>query len=114
MHAICKNKELEYNIFINLKKNIPLELHIHVCFHVMHTWLLPSQNNLWKALWMYMLNYFILWYMMPIIIYIFDLTHNIQLGYNYNYVNLITYLHHMAKLHMLNVKWWTFIFHITS
>jgi hypothetical protein len=37
MHAICKNKELKYNIFMNSLKNIPLELHIHMCFHVMHT-----------------------------------------------------------------------------
>ncbi len=42
--------------------------------------------------------------MMLIIIYIFDKTHNTQLGYDYNYVNLITYLHHVEKLHMLNVK----------
>jgi len=28
---------------------------------------------------------------MPIIIYIFDLTHNIQLGYNYNYVIFTPY-----------------------
>jgi hypothetical protein len=34
----------------------------------------------------------------------YDVTHNIQLGYDYNYVNLITYLHHVTKLHMLNVK----------
>jgi hypothetical protein len=40
---------------------------------------------------------------MPIIIYIFNVTHNIG-GYAYNYINLITYLYHMAKLHMLNVK----------
>jgi len=38
------------------------------------------------------------------IIYIFYLTDNVQLSYDYNYVNLITYLHHVAKLHMLNVK----------
>jgi hypothetical protein len=43
---------------------------------------------------------------MPIIIFIFDTTHNIQLSYDYKYITLITYLHHMAKLHMLNVKWW--------
>jgi len=41
---------------------------------------------------------------MPIIIYIFNLTDNIQLGYDYNYVNLITYLHHVTKLQVLNVK----------
>jgi hypothetical protein len=39
------------------------------------------------------------------LIYIFLITHNVQLGYAYNYVNLITYLDHVAKLHMLNVKW---------
>jgi uncharacterized membrane protein YagU involved in acid resistance len=50
--------------------------------------------------------------MTPIIIYIFYIIHNIQLGYDYNYVNLITYWHYMAKLHMLNIKWWTLIFHI--
>jgi hypothetical protein len=33
-------------------------------------------------------------------------------SYDYNYVNLITYWHHVAKLHILNVKWWTLIFHI--
>jgi hypothetical protein len=42
--------------------------------------------------------------MMSIINYIFNITHNIQLGYDYNYINLITYLHYVAKLHMLNVK----------
>jgi hypothetical protein len=42
--------------------------------------------------------------MMSIIIYIFDIIHNIQLGYDYNYFNLITYLHHVEKLHMLIVK----------
>jgi len=36
--------------------------------------------------------------MMPIIIYIFNIIHNIQLGYDYNYVHLITYIHHVAKL----------------
>jgi hypothetical protein len=51
---------------------------------------------------------------MLIIISIFDTTHNIQLGYEYKYITLITYLHHMAKLHMLNVKWWILIFHIIS
>jgi len=90
---------------------IPLELHVHMPFHVMHTWLLPLQNGLWKTLWMYMLNY-ILWCMMLIIIYISGIIHNIQLSYDYNYVTLITYLHHVAKLHMWNVKWWTLIFHI--
>jgi hypothetical protein len=49
---------------------------------------------------------------MSIIIYIFDIIHDIQLNYDSSYVNLITYLHHVAKLHMLNVKWWTLIFHI--
>ncbi len=34
----------------------------------------------------------------------FYIIHNIQLSYDYNYVNSITYLHHVAKLHMLNVK----------
>jgi hypothetical protein len=34
---------------------------------------------------------------------IFDIIHNMQSSYDYNYVNLITYLHHVAKLHMLNV-----------
>jgi len=43
--------------------------------------------------------------MMPIIIYNFYITHNVQLGYDYNYDNLITYSHHVAKLHMLNIKW---------
>jgi len=47
---------------------------------------------------------------MSIIIYIFDIIHNIQLNYDYNYVNLITHLHHVEKLHMLNIKWWTLIF----
>jgi hypothetical protein len=51
MHAICKNNELKYNIFINPSKMIPLELRIR--FLVMHTWLLPSQNDLYKNLWMY-------------------------------------------------------------
>jgi len=51
---------------------------------------------------------------MPIIIYIFYITHNMQLGYDYNYINVITYLHNVAKLHMLNVKWETLIFHIIS
>jgi len=50
-----------------------------------------------------MLNYILLC-MMSIIIYIFGINYNIQLGYDYSYVNLITYLHHVAKLHMLNVK----------
>ncbi len=35
---------------------------------------------------------------------IFYIIKNVQLGYEYNYVNLITYLDHVAKLHMLNVK----------
>jgi hypothetical protein len=52
--------------------------------------------------------------MMLIIIYIFNITQNVQLGYDYNDVNLIVYLYHVAKLHMLNVKWWTLIFHIIS
>jgi len=90
---------------------IPLELHIYMSFYVMHTWILTSQNDLWFFLWMYKLNY-ILWCMMLIIIYIFYIIHNIQLSYDYNYVNLITCLHRVAKLHMLNVKWWTLIFHI--
>jgi len=90
---------------------IPFEHHIYMCFHVMQTWLLSLQNDLWKTLWMYMLNY-ILWRMMSIIIYIFDIIDDIQLNYDYNYVNLITYLHHVAKLHMFNVKWWALIFHI--
>jgi hypothetical protein len=42
--------------------------------------------------------------MISIIIYIFNSTNNVQLNYDYNYVNLITYLHRVAKLHMLNVK----------
>jgi hypothetical protein len=42
--------------------------------------------------------------MMPIIIRIFYITHNVQLGYDYNCVNLIRYLHHVAKIQMLNVK----------
>jgi hypothetical protein len=41
---------------------------------------------------------------MPIIIYIFYIIHNIKLGYDYNNVNLTTYLHHTTKLHMLNVN----------
>jgi len=49
---------------------------------------------------------------MSIIIYIFYIIQNIELDYDYNYVNLITYLHHVAKLYMLNVKWWTLILHI--
>jgi hypothetical protein len=51
---------------------------------------------------------------MSIIIYIFNMIHNIQLDYDYNYVILITYLHYVTKLHMLNVRWWTSIFHIIS
>jgi hypothetical protein len=90
---------------------IPFELHIYMCFHLMQTLLLPLQNDLWNFLWMYMLNY-ILWCMMSIIIYIFDIIHDIQLNYDYSNVNLITYLDHVAKLHMLTVKWWTLIFHI--
>jgi hypothetical protein len=39
-------------------------------------------------------------YMMSIIIYIFKIIHNVELGYDYNYVNLITYLPHVAKLHV--------------
>jgi hypothetical protein len=38
--------------------------------------------------------------MMSIIIYIFNIIRNIQLGYDYNYVHLITYVHHVAKLHI--------------
>jgi hypothetical protein len=38
MHAICKNNWLKYIIFINNFKMNPLELHIHMCFQVMHTW----------------------------------------------------------------------------
>jgi hypothetical protein len=104
MHAICKNNKLNYNIFINSYIKKSLELHMHMCFHVMHTWLLPSQNDPWKKLQIYMLDN-ILWCMMLTIIYIFNVIHNIQWGYAYNYVNLITYLYHMEKLHMLNVKW---------
>jgi hypothetical protein len=37
-------------------------------------------------------------------LYIFDKIHNIQLSYDYNYDNLITYLHHVIQLHMLNLK----------
>jgi hypothetical protein len=59
---------------------IPLEHHMYTCCHVMHTWLLPLQNDLWKTLWIYMLNY-ILHSMMSFIIYIFDIVHNIKLGY---------------------------------
>jgi hypothetical protein len=29
---------------------------------------------------------------------IFYITHNVQLGYDYNYVNLIEYLDHVAKI----------------
>jgi hypothetical protein len=68
---------------------VPFELHTHMCLHVMHTWLLPLQNDLRKKLWMYLLNY-ILWCMMSVIIYIFDIILNIQFSYDYNYVNLIT------------------------
>jgi hypothetical protein len=39
--------------------------------------------------------------MMLITIYIFNITHSIQLGYDYNYLNLITYLHHAAKSHIM-------------
>jgi hypothetical protein len=50
---------------------------------------------------------------MSIIIYIsIELTIYNYLGYDYNYIKLITYLHHIAKLHMLNVKWWTLTFHV--
>jgi hypothetical protein len=43
--------------------------------------------------------------MMSIVIYIFNTTHNIlQLDHDYNYINLITYLHYVTKLHMLNVR----------
>jgi hypothetical protein len=42
--------------------------------------------------------------MMSIIVYIIYVIHNIYLNYDYNYVNLITYLHHVEKLHVLNVK----------
>jgi hypothetical protein len=38
--------------------------------------------------------------MLPIIIYIFNIIHNIQLGYDYNYFHLITNVHHVAKLHI--------------
>ncbi len=37
MHAICENTKIKYNVFINPLKMIPLQLHIHMCFHVMHT-----------------------------------------------------------------------------
>jgi hypothetical protein len=37
MHAIWKNNGLKYIIFINHFKMNPLELHIHMCFQVMHT-----------------------------------------------------------------------------
>jgi hypothetical protein len=92
---------------------IPFELHIHMCFHVTHTWLLLLQNDLW----IFIMNLHVklyLWCMIPIIIYIFDITHNIQLSCDYNCVNVITYLHHVSKLHMLNIKWWTLIFHINK
>jgi len=39
-------------------------------------------------------------YMMSFIIYIFNIIHNVELGYDNNYINLITYLHHVAKLHV--------------
>jgi hypothetical protein len=42
--------------------------------------------------------------MMSIIIYIFDIIHNIQLNYDYNYVNLITYLHCVAKITHVKCK----------
>jgi len=39
--------------------------------------------------------------MMSSTIYIFNITHSVQLGYDYNYVNLIKYLHHATKLHVM-------------
>jgi hypothetical protein len=42
--------------------------------------------------------------MMSIIIYIFYIIHNTQLGYDYNYVNLITYLHHVEKITHIKCK----------
>jgi hypothetical protein len=53
--------------------------------------------------------------MMPIKC-IFYITHNVQLGYDYNCVNLIRNLHRVAKIQMLNVKWWTLSFpcHISN
>jgi len=47
--------------------------------------------------------YFIM-YDVKLLFTFFYKIHNIQLSYDYNYVNSITYLHHVAKLHMLNVK----------
>jgi len=29
---------------------VPFELHTHMCVHVMHTWLLPLQNDLRKKI----------------------------------------------------------------
>jgi len=42
----------------------------------------------------YLVNYYLQYYRIK----------NIQLNNAYNYVNLITFLHHVAKLHMLSVK----------
>jgi hypothetical protein len=50
--------------------------------------------------------------MVIIIIHIFYIIHNRQLSYDDSYVNLITYLHQVVKLYMLDVKWWILIFHI--
>jgi hypothetical protein len=42
--------------------------------------------------------------MVIIIIHIFYIIHNRQLSYDDSYVNLITYLHQVVKLYMLDVK----------
>jgi hypothetical protein len=68
-----------------------------------HTWLLPLQNELYIFYECMLLNFML--NDGKYLIYIFYKTHNLQLGNEYNYVNLITYLDHVAKLHMLNVKW---------
>jgi len=40
---------------------IPFELHVNMCFYVMHTWLLPLQNNLWKYLLKYNIKIYDVW-----------------------------------------------------
>ncbi len=77
---------------------IPLEFYTHMCFHVMHIGLLQLQNDLRKTLWMYVIKFYNVW--CQLLSTVFDITHNVQLNYDCNYVNLITYLHHVTKLHM--------------
>jgi hypothetical protein len=85
----------------------------------MYTYVFSCNAYMTIAITKWPMNFFMnvhvklyLWCMIPIIIYIFNITHNIQLSCDYNYVNVITYLHRVLKLHMLNIKWWTLIFHI--